>query len=99
MIDSEFVVKYIIEKLISYTVTEIERTKHYKQVPSYCYDYVKNLLTESLYLEYITYDQDITEIHKPNKSLAIDEEVHSRLIFYENRIYGINDNSYIAVPV
>jgi hypothetical protein len=99
MIDSEIVAKYIIEKLISYTVTECNRIRNFKDIPSFCNDYLKTLLTESLNLEFISYDHDITEKTTFNQLNEMVEDVPSRQIYYENRIYGINDYSYLEIPV
>lgn len=99
MIDSESVAKFIIEKLISYTITESNRIQHSKEISSFCNDYLKSLLSEALYLEFISYDQDLTEKLTNLHQNEIIEEVPTRQIFYENRIYGINDYSYLDIPV
>jgi|LauGreDrversion4_2_1035121.scaffolds.fasta_scaffold22739_1 hypothetical protein len=99
MIDSEIVAKFIIEKLISYTVTESNRIRNFKDIPSFCNDYLKTLLTETLNMEFISYDHDITEKTSNHQQNELIGDIPSRQIFYENRIYGINDYSYLEIPV
>lgn len=99
MIDSEIVAKFIIEKLISYTVTESNRIRNFKDIPTFCNDYLKTLLTETLNMEFISYDHDITEKTSNQQQNELIGDIPSRQIFYENRIYGINDYSYLEIPV
>ena len=99
MIYSEIVVKYIIEKLISYTLTESNRLQHAKELPSFCNEYVRNLLTETLNLELLTYDQDLTEKNQESGGTSSLTVPPLKTIFLENRISGVNDYSYMEVPV
>jgi hypothetical protein len=99
MIDSEIVVKFIIEKLISYTITETNRIQNSKVIPSVCYDYMKTLLLETVQMELITYDQDLTEKTTYEHEDQLIEEIPSRQMFYGNRISGINDYSFLEIPV
>jgi hypothetical protein len=94
MIDSEIIAKYLIGKIISYTITKSRRNEFQKNIPQFTYDYMKILLHDTLNMDIITYDQDI---HLKDTDLAVIEE--TRLIFHENRIYGENDYSYLREPV
>lgn len=62
---STTVVKYIIEKLISLTVSQSLQNKISRQIPSFCFEEIKNSLSLALYIDFINYDKDdIT--HKKN---------------------------------
>ena len=91
---SEFAVKYIMEKLISIVITKSSRTEIEKKLPSFCYEYLHNLLTDTLNLEIITCDIDLTEKQLPN----FDENKQTE-IYFVNRIYGINDWAMMPQPV
>ena len=55
---STTVVKYIIEKLISLTITQSLQNKISKQIPSFCFEEVKNALNLALFIDFINYDKD-----------------------------------------
>ena len=63
---STTVVKYIIEKLISLTISQSLQNKISKQIPSFCFEEVKNALNLALFIDFINYDKDDLT---PKKSL------------------------------
>ena len=97
MIESEIIVRYVLEKLISYTLTETTRTQIKQKIPQFTYDYIKTLLNDTLNLDMITYDLDLTEKNRPKWESVGDSPQFD--IFYENRICGENDYSVLTQPV
>ena len=63
---SNTIVKYIVEKIISLTVTLSLHNKINNQIPSFCFDEVKNSLSLALCIDFINYDKDDI---KPKKTL------------------------------
>ena len=63
---SNTIVKYIIEKIISLTVTLSLHNKINNQIPSFCFDEIKNSLSLALCIDFINYDKDDI---KPKKTL------------------------------
>ena len=55
---SNIVVKYIIEKLISLTITQSLQNKISKKIPSFCFQEIKNALNLALFIDFINYDKD-----------------------------------------
>ena len=95
MNSSEIAVKYIMEKLISIVITKSTRTEIEKKIPTYCYDYLHNLLNDTLNLDIITCDIDLTEKQLPN----FNDDNKQTEIYFVNRIYGINDYALMPQPV
>ena len=63
---SNIIVKYMIEKIISLTVTLSLHNKINNQIPSFCFDEIKNALSLALCIDFINYDKDDI---KPKKTL------------------------------
>ena len=97
MFEAETVVKYIIEKLVSYTITESQRSEISLKIPDYTFDYVKTLVTDALRMEYLTCDLDLTDKNKEEDYESLD--IKPRTLYLVNRISGINDYSFMAAPV
>lgn len=94
MLESEIIAKYLIGKLISYTITESRRKDFQKRIPQFSYDFMKVLIHDTINMDFITCDNDITD--KNCNSLDLEAE---RMIFHENRILSPNDYSHIDPPV
>ena len=92
MIESELVIKCIIEKLLSYTITKCMRLEINQKLNPYYNKFIHTILTDTLNLHLITYDSElISENSESNKK--------EEYMFYENRKKGYNDWSFTVSPV
>ena len=57
-IESEIIVNYIIEKIISFTISESLKNKVDKTMPGYCYDQIYQTLNIITQLDFISYEKD-----------------------------------------
>ena len=55
---SDTIVKYIIEKLISLTITQSLKSEIEKQINAFCFNEIQNSLLLALYIDFINYDKD-----------------------------------------
>ena len=62
---SNIIVKNIIEKIISLTITRALQNKISNQIPSFCFQEIKDSLNLALYIDFINYDKDDV-IHQKN---------------------------------
>lgn len=85
--ESEVVAKYIIEKLISLTMTYNTRNIIDDQIPDHCFNFFHRMFTDLLQEEYIAYDRD-----------DMFAEVNNEQIFFDNRFSGVNDWNSLAEP-
>ena len=58
LVESEIISKYIIEKIISLSMTESLKNKVNKLIPNYCYDQLYETLGIITQLDFISYDKD-----------------------------------------
>ena len=71
---SDIIVKQIIEKLISLTLTQSLKNKIEKEINVYCFDEIKNSLLLALYVDFIEYEKDDV----PHKKTLLDFKSHSK---------------------
>ncbi len=83
---SECIARKMIDKIISYTVTEINRKVLDSKLSEHCWTYANTLLDNFISGTKISIDRDDT------KEIAND-------VFYNNTYKGINDWSNIIEPV
>ena len=87
---SEVIAKYIIEKLISYTITSHDRNEIDKKIPNHCFEFFHRIFNDALQAEYIAYDRDDINI--------ADNIEPNRPVFFDNRYNGFNDWSGLSEP-
>ena len=88
--DSEAIVKFIIEKLISLTISTSDNSTIYKKIPDYCFERLKRTLVSFCELKYMTFDRDDGPIPKevslnPAKSANENLDI-SKLSEFKNSI-------------
>ncbi len=83
---SECIARKMIDKLISYTITEINRKSLDSKISQHCWTYANTLLDNFISGTKIPIDRDDT------KEITND-------IFYNNVYRGVNDWSNIVEPV
>jgi len=88
--ESEAVVKYIMEKIISLTISNhhIQTYVGEKQIAEHCFNFYHKIFNDVLQEEYIAYDRDDMEL----------SECESEPIFFDNKYTGINDWSVLLEP-
>ena len=88
--ESETIVKFIIEKLISLVISTSDNSIIYKKVPDYCFERLKRTLISFCELKYMTYDRDdgpIPQEKKFNPSKSLNENLDiSKLSEFKNSI-------------
>ena len=66
-VESEIISKYIIEKIISLSITESLKNKVNKLIPNYCYDQLYETLAIITQLDFISYDKDDFPLKRKNQ--------------------------------
>lgn len=88
--NSELIVRAIIEKLISYTIFEINRKEIDAKIKSFCFQsFTKKLVNSLVYPDYICFDKD--EFTKENAT--------EMSYFFDNTYYGENKWITLEEPV
>ena len=90
---SNIIVKYIIEKLISFTITKSLRNKINKKIPSFCFEEIKNSLELAMYIDFIYYDKDDLTLKK--KTLLDYKSKSSKNISKKNEILSRNKSEIL----
>jgi len=88
----EIISNYIIEKLISYTITESYRNEIDKSLGLHCFNFLKDMLNHMIIINNIAYEREDYDIEDV-------KELEEQPIFYDNIYYGFNDWSGINEPV
>lgn len=83
---SETVASLIINKIISYTFTELTKKHIDNKIPRHCYKYVTKICNDFLSCTAMLYERD-------------DTEDNQQRLFYDSKYYGINDWNIIDEPV
>jgi len=86
---SSVIAQYIIEKLISYTITSHERNIIDQKIPNHCFEFFHRIFNNALQAEYIAYDRDDMNVEKV-ESL--------KPVFFDNKYSGYNDWSGLSEP-
>ena len=96
--NSEIIVNYIINKVISLTISRSLGIKTDKEIPTNCFDYVKETLNNILSSIYILYDKDESrnENNKNEKSLFESdiENIQKNLINNKGENNNINNTNF-----
>lgn len=85
-------VKYILDKLISYTITNSNKNEIEKNIGHHCFKFLRSMLNEMISMNSLSFDREDYKIN-PNK-LKEEEPV-----FFDNTYFGYNDWSEISEPV
>lgn len=97
---SESIVSFIIEKLISYTFTELDRKDLDCKLPDHCFEFLQGFVNNCVKAEFIAHDRDDLDDHRlgvefiPRKSMQNKDNsnLHSTNSFEENlRNYALTD--------
>ena len=89
--DSEVIVKTLINKIISLSITKSFTSKVDEQLPNYCYEKLKQIIKSYCELQYMSYDRDdgpppkIKKIN-PSKSVINDFEISKLSEFKNNNL-------------
>ncbi len=86
---SEIIAKYIIEKLISYTITNYDRNVIDQKIPNHCFEFFHRIFNDALQAEYIAYDRD---------DIKLKNFEPPRPVFFDNKYNGFNDWSGLSEP-
>lgn len=65
-VNSETIVSFVIEKIISLAITDAKRNEIEAEIPSKCFSYVTNIINNFIKTEYLPYDRDDRYILLPN---------------------------------
>ena len=68
-ITSEAISSSILEKIINYTITEVQRRKTFNDIPKKCFKFMTNIIENTLKLEFLPYDTDDYLISKEDLNL------------------------------
>lgn len=88
----EIISNYILEKLISYAITDSYKNEIEKNIGLHCFNFLKDMLNHMILINNLAYDRE-------DYKLKIDEEKEEETIFYNNSYNGINDWEGISEPV
>ena len=78
---SDIIVKYIIEKIISLSITQSLKNKIESQINNFCFNEMKESLSLALYIDFVNYDKDdIT-----HKKTLLDFKSHSSRDILEDK--------------
>jgi hypothetical protein len=77
----------LLEKLLSYTITEVDKRCIERKIGNFCFEYVENILDNFVSSNFALYERDDTG--------PIDDEYYC----YDNYFHGINDWGIINEPV
>jgi hypothetical protein len=83
---SEIIASLIINKIISYTFTELTRKNTELKIPKHCFKYVTKMCNDFLSCTAMLYERDDTQDNQER-------------LFYDSKYYGINDWNIIDEPV
>ena len=55
---SESIVKNILEKIISLTITQVDKNKIEREIPDFCFKDIKQALELAIFVDFVNYDKD-----------------------------------------
>jgi hypothetical protein len=87
----EQVANYILEKLISFTITESEKKEMEKNMGNHCFNFIKVMLNQMVMMSNIAFDREDYKIEVNDQK--------KKDLFYDNIYYGANDWKGICEPV
>jgi hypothetical protein len=89
---SDVVAYYIIEKLISLTITNSYKKDIELNIGKHCFYFLKSLLNHMVIMESVSFDRE-------DYNIDIKQLKKEEPIFYDTMYHGINDWSELAEPV
>jgi len=94
-VNSETVVSFMIEKMISLAITDSLRNEIDAKIPTKCFTYITDMVNNYIKIEYLPYDRDDKYILIPNKKKAIKNFLNSNknLNNLNNMNIVINNNN------
>jgi hypothetical protein len=90
---SEAIAKFMIEKLISLTITEVNKRQIEQKIPDHSFEFMMNIINNYIKLEFMAYEKEDTNLPKNDVKLSIhnsrlEEKDTSNLSNNANNIYG-----------
>jgi len=89
--ESEIIARYILEKLISYTITNHTQNEINNKLPDFYFDFYRRMFIDVLQIEFMAYDRDdmvSDQTSMKNKTMS----------FFDNKYNGLNDWSNLLEP-
>ena len=92
---SEPIVKNILEKIISLTITQVDKNKIEREIPDFCFKGIKQALELAMFVDFVNYDKDdmkhkqtlLDFNSKSEKKLKISNNSDIDLSYNSNRSY------------
>ena len=88
---SESIVKNIIEKIISLTITEVNKNKIESKIPEFCFKDIKQTLELAIFVDFVNYDKD--DIKHKHTLLDFNSKSEKRLKILKNDDLNLSHNS------
>ena len=89
---SELIAAYIVDKLVSYTITKSDVKEIEKKIGNHCFFFVRNMLSNMVKMDSISFDREDYNIDL--KQLKEEEP-----LFFDTVYEGVNDWNSIYEPV
>jgi hypothetical protein len=89
---SEIIARYMVEKIISYTITDSNKKEIDKHIGNHCFFFLSKMLSQMIQMESITFDRE-------DYKLDLNSIKENELIFYDGIYHGINDWTATIEPV
>lgn len=90
--EGEIISNYILEKLISYAITESNKNEIEKNIGLHCFNFLKDMLNHMIQINNVAYDRE-------DYKVVVNDETEEDVVFYDNLYSGYNDWSGINEPV
>ena len=88
---SESIVKSILAKIISLTITEVEKNKVERKIPEFCFKDIKQTLELAIFVDFVNYDKD--DIKHRHTLLDFNSKSEKRLKILKNDDIDLSHNS------
>ena len=91
---SEPIVKNILEKIISLTITQVDKNKIEREIPDFCFKDIKQTLELAIFVDFVNYDKD--DMKHKNTLLDFNSKSDKKLKIPNNSDIDLshNTNSY-----
>jgi len=88
---SESIVKNILEKIISLTITEVGKNKIEREIPEFCFKDIKQALELAIFVDFVNYDKD--DIKHKHTLLDFNSKSEKKLKIQNNIGINLSQNS------
>jgi len=88
---SEPIVKNILEKIISLTITEVGKNKIEREIPEFCFKDIKQALELAIFVDFVNYDKD--DIKHKHTLLDFNSKSEKKLKIQNNIGINLSQNS------